>query len=232
MRPIILIGANFLRTQRVVVLVIAVYLAGIAGVFALHQQSQEVLFFFQMHSFYVLFFGMMVAVPALQTERKSRRILAVLSKGIHRWQYMAGLLFGCGLITTIFSVLVGGITFVLSRRGHYPTEGLVSLTFVLFACSLMTASISLFYSAFLHPLLATGATTLTLTFALITESRGLHLPRLLFPVSWAAEAIRQYQFTPVKQAETIAMSALVFALVFLAAAAAIFSRRDVTISPE
>ena len=184
MWPILLIGANYMRTQWLAIAIMAVYLLGIAGVFALHQDTQEVLFFFRTHSFYVLFLAVMLAVPALQTESKSRRIVAVLSKGIHRWQYLGGILCGCGIITAGFSLLVGAITFVLCRRGGYPTMALPALIAALFGCCLLASAAGLFYSTFLHPLLASAATTGTLALPLIGASTGWRLRPALFPVAW------------------------------------------------
>ena len=45
MRSMLLIALNYARMQWVTALVMTVYLVGMAGVFALNQQSQEVLFF-------------------------------------------------------------------------------------------------------------------------------------------------------------------------------------------
>ena len=66
MRAILLIGTNFVRGQWMTVLVMTVYLAGIAAVFAHNPERQESRFFLQMHSFYVLFLSVAVAVPALE----------------------------------------------------------------------------------------------------------------------------------------------------------------------
>ena len=102
MRAIVLIGINFVRTQWIALAVMCAYVLGIGGIYRIHTQRDEILFFLRWHAGYAIFFATMIAIPALQTERKTRRILAVLSKGIHRWQYLGGLLCGCAMILLCF----------------------------------------------------------------------------------------------------------------------------------
>ena len=92
MRAVLLLGLNFVRTQWIVLAIITAYLLGMGGVFHGRVHQADVLFFLRWHAGYAVFLAAMAAIPALQMERKTRRILAVLSKSIHRWQYLAGLL--------------------------------------------------------------------------------------------------------------------------------------------
>jgi hypothetical protein len=223
MRPILLIGTNFVRSQWLTLVVMTVYLAGMAIVFANSPQRQETRFFLQIHSFYLLFIAVVIAVPTLQTERTSRRILAVLSKGIYRWQYLGGILCGCGMILAIFCLLVGGISWLLCVLGGFPTAGLAGLIVALFACCLMSSAMGLFYSTFLHPLLATGATlaTLALPFAAgVTNATRL------------AGTVGKFRVGTAFNAVTVCAGALAVGIAFWLAGAAIFARRDVTVSPE
>lgn len=234
-KAIFLIAVNYLRTQRLIVLIIAVYLTGIAAVFFTNQRSQEARFFLQLHSFYIVFTAMVVAVPAIYTERKSRRIVAVLSKGIDRWEYLAGILGGCVLISGVFCALVGGIGFMLGLRGGYPLAGLGGLVLALFACALMASAIGLFYGTFLHPLLATAGAAATLALPLFLKEAGLSLFDRFFPTSWMARSLATFQFgEAAKNGElpVVVGVALVLTVLFWIAAAIVFARRDVTISPE
>ena len=232
MRAIFLIGMNFVRTQWLTIAVMSVYLLGIAFVFAHNPDVHEAGFFLKMHTFYLIFLAMTVATPAVQMERRTRRILAVLSKGIHRWQYLGGILCGSAIISGIFCLQVGAISLVLCWRGGYPTAGLAGLTVALFACCLMASAAGLFFAAFLNPFLATGATTLALALPLITERSGWQPFAALFPAAWLARNLMGYQFGRATDAPLIAASALAFAVLFWIGAAAMFARRDVTISPE
>lgn len=223
MKPILLIGTNFVRSQWLTLAVMTVYLAGMAVVFAHNPQRQETRFFLQIHSFYLLFMAVVITVPALQTERSSRRILAVLSKGIYRWQYLGGILCGCGMILAIFCLLVGGISWMLCVLGRTPTAGLAGLIMALFAGCLMSSAVALFYSTFLHPLLATAATLATLTLPFATGIAN---------AARLAGNIGNLRVGIASNAATVSAGALAVAIAFWFAGAMVFARRDVTSSPE
>lgn len=234
MRVILLLAGNYVRMQWVTLLIMTLYLLGISGVFSVHQQKQEVLFFLRSQPLYVLFVALMLAVPAIQTDRKSRRLLAVLSKGIHRWQYLAGILCGCGFMTALFSFLIWATAYALCRRGGNPSQGLGLLAAALCVSGIAAASAGLLYSTFLHPLLATAAAAATLlvpaAFTAATMNEGV--ADFFFPVARMVHALVHYHFGLVEGLWTIIITAGIYALIFLAIASAIFERRDVTISPE
>src|SRR5258708_31575103 len=156
MRAIVLIGINFVRTQWIALAVMCTYVLVIGGVYRVHTQRDEILFFLRWHAGYAIFFATMIAIPALQTERKTRRILAVLSKGIHRWQYLGGLLCGCTMIAALFCLLIGGTAAWLGQQGGIPTDGLLPIIFLLFFFFVFAVSVGLFFSAFFYPLLSTA----------------------------------------------------------------------------
>jgi hypothetical protein len=231
-RAVLLIAINYTRMQWLTLLIMTIYLLGIAGVFSLHQQSQEVLFFVRSQPLYVIFVGLMLAIPAIQTDRKSRRLLAVLSKGIHRWQYLGGLLCGCAIISAMFSLLIWAIASSLFLRGGHTTAGLGLLATALFACCVTAASAGLLYSTFLHPLLATGAAAATLLLPYTPDGLRLDLLRPFFPVAWLLDIIVHYEFGGAAGLWRIIAAALLLAVLFWIAGAVIFAQRDVTISPE
>ena len=234
MRAIFLIGINFVRTQWIALAVMSAYMVGMGGVYRLHTQREEVLFFLRWHAGYAVFLATMMAIPALQMERKTRRILAVLSKGIHRWQYLGGLLCGAALIAAIFCAMVGGIAAWLGQQGGIATDGLSTITLALFCCCVAAASAGLFFAAFLHPLLATAATSAVLFLPVALDQAGWHVPWAFFPVAFLFRTLwTTFQFQPVVSgAWTIIFAATCQALVCWVAAALVFARRDVTISLE
>jgi ABC-type transport system involved in multi-copper enzyme maturation permease subunit len=232
MQPVFLIAWNFVRTQWLVVTVMSAYLLSMTGLFSFHLQFAETALFLQWHSLYVFFLAMTLAVSAIQGERKSRRIVAVLSKGIHRCQYLAGLLCGCAIIVGIFWVLIAGSMLVLVRQAGHPVGGLSLIVLALFCCCLAASSVSLFYSVFLHPLLASGASAVTLLLPFILQTAGLPAAGEMFPLFGAANLLLRFQLNAVREASTIALVAVVWVIVFVAAGTLAFNRRDVTISPE
>ncbi|MCU1219181.1 MAG: hypothetical protein JWN42_378 [Candidatus Angelobacter sp.] len=234
MRSIFLIGANFVRTQWIALAVMCVYVLGIGGVYRVHTQRDELLFFLRWHAGYAIFFATMIAIPALQTERKTRRILAVLSKGIYRWQYLGGLLFGCIMIAALFCLLVGGTAAWLGQQGRIPTDGLTAIMLLLFCCCVFAVSVGLFFATFLHPLLATAATSMVLALPLILAQFGWPVAWIFFPAGALFRTLwTSFAFRPLGNSlNALVISASLQALIFWAAAGLVFSRRDVTISPE
>lgn len=233
MRAILLIGTNFARTQWLPGAIMTAYLAGIGGVFGWHEQHPDVHFFLQWGAYNVIFVGTMIAIPAIWSEQRSRRVLAVLSKGIGRWQYLGGILCGCAMVSAWFCLLVGIITAWLCHKGGIPAGGLPALTLVLFLCCVTAASAAVFCSAFLHPLLATLATSVVLLLPLAAEAAGWYLPGEIFPVSAIVRVLGSFQFRPPGTGIwAIATGAVLETAFFWMAASAVFSRRDVTISPE
>jgi hypothetical protein len=234
MRAIFLIGINFVRTQWIALAVMSAYVLGIGGVYRVHTQREEILFFLRWHAGYAIFFAIMIAIPALQTERKTRRILAVLSKGIRRSQYLAGILCGCAMISALFCLLIGATAAWLGQQGGIRTDGLAAITFLLFCCCLAAASTAVLFATFLHPLLATAATSTVLALPLAFVQPGWHAPWALFPVAALFRTLwTSFQFQPLGNiVRTLMLSAICQAIIFWIAAALVFARRDVTISPE
>src|SRR5258708_4110130 len=182
MRAILLIATNFARTQWLPVAIMTAYLAGIGGVFGWHEQHPDVRFFLQWHSYNVLFVVTMIAIPAIWSERRSRRILAVLSKGIDRWQYLGGILCGCAMIAGIFCLMVGLAAVLGGARTNSPVTGLVPLLLMVFAASVCVASIGIFCSTFLHPMFATGLASVLVAVPSLGMMRGWNLSPVVFTV--------------------------------------------------
>jgi hypothetical protein len=233
MRAVILLGLNFVRTQWVALTIMTVYLLGIAWVFHLHAHTTDVLFFLRWHAGYALFLSMGLTAPALQLERKTRRILAVLSKGIHRWQYLGGILCGATIIATVFCGLIGAITAWLCRETGAPGNALGPVILALFCCCVAAAATGLLFATFLHPFLAALAASIVLSLPLFLEPLGHSASWKLFPVAWMVHFLVNFKLkSSGPEIWEITIAALCQIAVFWMAAAAIFRRRDVTISPE
>jgi ABC-type transport system involved in multi-copper enzyme maturation permease subunit len=124
---------------------------------------------FQQVAVYILVFSLFFGASAIRNELRTRRILAVLSKGISRRQYIAGLLLGIVLAIAIYCVALGMAgAWVLPQVG-VPAMRFGLLLLGLAVASLLTACLALFFSIFLHPLLATGATLVIVGAPLLVE---------------------------------------------------------------
>lgn len=233
MKAIFLLSINFVRSQLMLVAIVLAYVICLAGFLAYHEQLPDILFFVRQQAIYAVALGAMVMVPAIQNERKSRRILGVLSKGIHRWQYLGGLLCGAVSVAGIFCLAVGVAALWLAKRGEMPVSGLAELMLVVFLASAAGASVALFFSVFLHPLLSAAATALILFFPYAAEARGWHLPSQIFPVFSAIQAALSFTFhKPESGLWRIEMEAICEVVVFWIAASAAFARRDVAVATE
>ena len=73
-------------------------------------------FLIKQHAAYAVLLGVTLASTAIHNERKTRRILAVLSKGISRWQYVAGMLMGTASVLVTYIACLGVVGSALLSR--------------------------------------------------------------------------------------------------------------------
>jgi ABC-type transport system involved in multi-copper enzyme maturation permease subunit len=209
------------------------YIVGIGGVFRSRVHAEDVIFFLRWHAGYAVFLATMMALPALHMERKTRRILAVLSKGIHRWQHLGGILLGCALAAGLFCALVAAIAVWLSQESGINGQGIPLVATALFCCCVAAAATALFFSTFLHPLLAAGAVSVMLGFPFALEALGRAPAWELSPVAWLFHFLQAFELQPPgSEIGKIIVAALFQTAIFWVAASVVFARRDVTISPE
>lgn len=181
MKPVWLIAGNFLREQRWPVVILLGWvgvLSAAAGFSDLRRTPEDVFMLFQQVAVYILVFGLFFGASAIRNELRTRRILAVLSKGISRRQYIAGLLLGIVLAIAIYCLALGlAGAWVLPQVG-VPAMRFGVLLLGLAVASLLTACLALFFSIFLHPLLATAATLVIVGAPLLVE--------VVWSTPWAA----------------------------------------------
>ncbi|HEY1270705.1 MAG TPA: hypothetical protein VGF08_01910, partial [Terriglobales bacterium] len=106
MRQVILIAINFVREQRWPILMLMLWVVILSCV-GLVVSPHRFLVIFKQSAVYVVLFAGFFGASAIHNERKTRRILAVLSKGVARWQYISGLLAGIVLATGIYCISIG-----------------------------------------------------------------------------------------------------------------------------
>lgn len=165
MRPVILIAFNFVREQRwpIFVLLLWVLLLAFLGLVTdIARERDELLFIFKQVAVYVVAFSIFFGGSAIYSERKSRRILAVLSKGIARQEYLSGLILGVTMACGVYCFSLGLTgSWTLGQAG-FPVATVWFLMACLISACMLAGTIALMFSTFLNPFFAAGATALVL----------------------------------------------------------------------
>ena len=165
LRLIAMIAVNFVREQRWPILVLQLSVLGLAALGLLsdgHQDRDDILLTFKQLGVYGVAFSVFFGGSAIYNERRSRRILAVLGKGITRRDYLSGLLLGVALSAALFSLMLGFTgTWTLCPIG-FSFFYLWYLMSCLVAACVLSASVALFFSTHLNPWMSAMFTGLAL----------------------------------------------------------------------
>ena len=236
MRQIGLIAINFVREQRwpILVLMLWVVLLAILGLLLdLHQSREDVLFIFKQLGVYGVAFAVFFGASAIHNERKTRRILAVISKGVSRAQYISGLLIGIGMAVGIFAVSMGVTgTWVLGAGGARASQIWILIACLMLTCVLSSA-VAVLFSTFLNPLFATLATAIILGVPAVAALHfGSHWARAI-PAYSLLDLLLQFSFRGNMSVPWNLMGLALFEAVLLWLSASwIFSRRDVAVAVD
>ena len=235
MRPIWLVATTFLRQNLLAgsVLLFYVVFFGVVFTFVPHRKGDMEGFqlIFKQQASYGLLFSVFLCLSAVYQERKSRRILAVLSKGILRSEYLAGQMLGTALFSLIyFAALNLEMRWFGFRFGFDPrSEGVIFASLI---AAIVAGALALVCGSILHPYIAAAVCGLLLA---VPGSVGRFVPPVspLFPVSHVLYGIFSFNFEQGWQAGWLFLP---FALVHLVAiwlvGSALFHRTDVTVSLE
>ena len=235
MRAILLIAVNFVREQRwpIFVLLLWVLLLAFLGLIAdIQRQREDLLFIFKQVAVYVVVFSVFFGGSAIHNERKSRRILAVLSKAVGREQYLSGLVLGVTIACTIYCFALG-ITgsWTLGEAG-FSVRQVWFLMLYLIVASMLAGTIALMFSTFLNPFFAAGATAMVLGLPAVAAHVGARWEYVI-PVYSLSAAVLKSSFKPAGDALWFPLGlAVVETIVFWALAARIFSRMDIAVAVE
>ncbi len=222
-----------MREQRWTLLLLLLWVVGscLGGYFT--GDTDDALFFFKQQAVYGVAFTTFLAATAVRNERKSRRILAVLSKGVGRGEYLAGLLAGVMGIVGLYCLTMGAAGSWMLAGSRVPGAEVWAIVADVAGACLLGATVAILFSTFMEPLLATAATALLLG---IPAAAGSVLGRGWLAVLPAYGLMASaMEFAPGRRANAhwgmltsgIAQSALVWAL-----AAWVFSRRDIAVAVE
>jgi hypothetical protein len=233
MRAVWLIGTNVVREQRWFILLMLLYLVGITGAIMLTggRDESDTLLVFRQETLYGIFFSVVIGLSIFQNDRKTRRILAVLSKAVARREYLAGAILGVNLTTLVYFAAVYGAMLVMFPEARVGDAAGLMLS--LLVAGLLASVVTVLYAAWMHPLLATTAAGATLALPMVVEKMAGPAWANVVPVySLVREAM---SYTPqggfTVRPGTLAL-ALVECVVLWAVASWLFSLRDVTTPVE
>ncbi len=228
--PVFLIAVNFVREQRWPLITLLLYVVVFGGGIALTggQSGDDTLFMLRSTSMYGLAFTGLLSASALNNERRTRRILAVLSKGIDRSEYLAGLLLGAMLASGVYCLTI----FAVGALATHKVAMLLPFALMLMVLFLLAATVAMAFSTVFHPLLASAAAGLLLgAEGLIARALGGIWLEILPSFLLVSRAVNFGE--PGWQVPWLAcIAAVVQAGVFWIIANAIFARRDIAVAVE
>jgi ABC-type transport system involved in multi-copper enzyme maturation permease subunit len=235
-KAVLLIAANFLREHRWPVIILFAWIvltALAAGGFGRNRVvADDVVFYVQQQAVYICVFSAFLAAGAIHNERKSRRILLVLSKAISRGQYLLAVILGTWAVSFAYALLFGLCGVWLTARATLPSGGVWSIATLVIAGSLIAATVAMFFSTFLNPYVATA-----LALGLFCAPGMLHAQRhswfLLLPGLPILLEVVRFNLRSEWGVNWIVIGiAILQSAFFWLIAAAVFDRRDIAVPVE
>jgi ABC-type transport system involved in multi-copper enzyme maturation permease subunit len=191
------------------------------------------LFIFKQVAVYVVLFSVFFGGSAIYNERKTRRILAVLSKAVGRQQYLSGLVLGVTMACGIYCLSLG-ITgsWTLGQAG-FPIAQVWFLMLCLIAACMLAGTVALMFSTFLNPFFAAGATAAVLGLPVLIGRTALASWASAMPVYGLTLTVMKASFTaPGDELWFPIALAVLETIVFWVLAARIFARVDIAVAVE
>ncbi len=234
--PIFLIAANLLREQRMPVIFLMLWSGVIAAAFSFGEEEliqNDFVFLLGQQALYAVGFSAFVATFSVHNERRSRRILSVLSRAIERRTYLAGILLGVALCFSLYCIAISASSLWITRNLGYQPLDFAKLVVVLIVACLLTAAIGLFFATFLDPLPATAATALLIAIPGLPAKLVGELWVHSIPVYSLSSSVMRFSFDSAwMPSGSILAWGVVEALGFWLLASWIFARRDVAVAVE
>lgn len=230
MMKVLLIARNHLRDQRWVLTTMfgyALIMSSAFAFFAGRPSADDAHFFVEQQLWFGVLFSVFLATAAVHTDMRTRRILAILSKAVHRSQYLLGVLAGIAAAISTYCLVVALAGSYISNRSGQHYDGLWALAAEIAFAAITVSCVGLMFGVFMSPLYATAS-----TFALLTviPFLALHLGAWIIafsPVTFLlAQTTNGFRDAPPMPLATAILLTFVQAALFFILALAIFSRRD------
>ncbi|HWY70420.1 MAG TPA: hypothetical protein VNX88_17265 [Terriglobales bacterium] len=228
MTPILLLAKSFVRQNRWLLLALVGWPFLLGGFLRIPHQTtsrEDVSEIVQMEVRYGVVVLAFLASSAIYNEKRSRRIIGVLSKAVSREQYLAGLLLGSAYFAMAYFASIGAATLWLIGVSDLVARAVLTVFVCGIVASLWTAAVALFLSTLLYPFFA-AAIAAALAFAPFALRDA---NPFLAPVAALLGGSDPF-------AASIPLSAIITGLaesaIILLLAAQVFVRRDVAVSIE
>ncbi len=231
-----LIALNFLREHRWPVLILFAWIvltAAAAGDFGRSRPvNDDVIFYCQQQAIYICVFSAFLAADAIHNERKSRRILLVLSKAISRGEYLLAVMFGTCTMAVAYALFFGLCGVWLTAKAALPSSQIWSIVILIMAGSIIAATVAMFFSTFLNPYVATAMTVLLFCAPAVFRAQR-HAWSFWLPGLPILMDFLRFSFRPDWIVNWFAaIIAILQAVLFWVFAAAVFNRRDIAVPVE
>lgn len=237
MKPVLLIAVNFVREQRwpILVLLVWVLLLAMLGLMtSASREGEDLLFVFKQVALYVLAFSVFFGSSAIYNDRRSRRILSVLSKDVQRSQYLSGLVIGITMASMIYSFALGLTGSWTLREAGFHVGHIWSVMLCLVVACALAGAVALMFSTFLNPFFAAGATAAAMGIP-AALGYGFGVPQLAYiiPVYPLAETVLRASFNTTESVSWLpVLLAILETLTFLFLSARIFSYVDIAVAVD
>lgn len=227
MISILLLAKNFIRQNRWLLLAFVLWplLLGSLVRSPGEPTSSDISEILQQETFYGLVVVAFLASSAIYNEKRSRRIVAVLSKAVSRAQYLLGFLVGAICFAGVYFVAVGASVVWFVRYPHLTFAAAATWLLQSLIASIWISSAALLFSTLLHPFIAAALTGVAAFAPLALRQRNV----LLTPMAILVEDLTAMRRTI---SWTVVLIAVLESVIFIAMAVWIFARRDVTVSIE
>lgn len=237
MKPVLLIAVNFVREQRWPILVLLLWVLILAFLGLMTQaarQGEDLLFVFKQVAVYVVAFSVFFGSSAIYNDRRSRRILGVLSKAVGRQQYLSGLVLGITMACAIYCFALGMTgSWTLGEAG-FPVAQVWFLMLCLIAACALAGTVALMFSTCLNPFLAAGATAAVMGIPpMLGYALGSPGWAYVIPVYSLAATVLKSSFASTGNTPWFPIPlAIAETLVFWLLSARVFSYVDIAVSVE
>ncbi len=231
-----MMAANFLRQRRWPVLLLFGWIlltAALAGDFGRGRTAvEDVVFHAQHQSIYICIFSAFLAADALQTERKSRRILLLLAKAVSRAEYLLAVVGGTTVLAVAYALLSALCSVWLTARTMLPSSGVWELLVLVVAGAMISSSVAVFLSTFINPYFATAFTLMIFCAPILVHAQR-HAWWVWLPGFPLLVQFLRFNFRPEWSPNWTAVVASVLeSILFWLAATAIFERKDIAVPLE